>query len=374
MKVGRIPWLVPCAVLAMASSTLARADDSMAGMGPMDHPMGNLELFLSVRAVESSHQAVKTNKLEDAWGMGDLVFAAERGRFRLMGEYNLSTEEHDFERLQIGIEPKPDTLLWFGRFHHPGSAWNNEFHHGNYLQTAISRPSVELWEDEGGIVPQHLMGLMAESRIPLTGGRGLRVSLGVGYGSAMEEEGFEPLGIIQPESQGRHPSTAAQLAWLPTYLGQSSAGVLYSHHRSGVVETPLSLDLAANTVTEDVLGVYGHWVGSKWRVLGVAYFMRAGLDAVSGASRDEEFAAAYLQVETVLPDAFTLYARHENSPRAGDSVLARSFVDSLILHGNFLGLRRDFPHRQALTLELSRATLVQGPVNRIRLQWSAALP
>jgi hypothetical protein len=141
-----------------------------------------------------------------------------------------------------------------------------------------------------------------------------------------------------------------------------------------VVETPLSLDLAANTVTEDVLGVYGHWVGSKWRVLGVAYFMRAGLDAVSGASRDEEFAAAYLQVETVLPDAFTLYARHENSPRAGDSVLARSFVDSLILHGNFLGLRRDFPHRQALTLELSRATLVQGPVNRIRLQWSAALP
>jgi hypothetical protein len=358
----------------MASSTLARADDSMAGMGPMDHPMGNLELFLSVRAVESSHQAVKTNKLEDAWGMGDLVFAAERGRFRLMGEYNLSTEEHDFERLQIGIEPKPDTLLWFGRFHHPGSAWNNEFHHGNYLQTAISRPSVELWEDEGGIVPQHLMGLMAESRIPLTGGRGLRVSLGVGYGSAMEEEGFEPLGIIQPESQGRHPSTAAQLAWLPTYLGQSSAGVLYSHHRSGVVETPLSLDLAANTVTEDVLGVYGHWVGSKWRVLGVAYFMRAGLDAVSGASRDEEFAAAYLQVETVLPDAFTLYARHENSPRAGDSVLARSFVDSLILHGNFLGLRRDFPHRQALTLELSRATLVQGPVNRIRLQWSAALP
>jgi hypothetical protein len=190
----------------------------------------------------------------------------------------------------------------------------------------------------------------------------------------MKEEGFEPIGVIEPDSHGRHPSTAVQLAWLPTYLGQSGAGLLYSHHRSGVIETPLSIDLAANTVTEDVIGAYGHWVTEKWRVLGVLYHVRAGLESVSGTSRSEDFESGYLQVEAELPDAFTVYARHENSPRAGDSVLAHSFVDSLILHGNFLGLRRDFPHRQALTVEFSRATLVQGPVNRIRLQWSSALP
>lgn len=362
------------AAASVLAGEAANPMDAMGSMGATNHPMGNLELFLSLRAVSSSHQDIRTNVLEDAWGMGDLVFAAEHGRYRLMGEYNLSTEEHDFERLQVGVEPVPDTLLWLGRFHHPGSAWNNEFHHGPYLQTAISRPSVELWEDEGGILPQHLTGLMAESRIPLAGGHGLRASLGVGYGSAMTEEGFEPIGVIEPDAHGRHPSATAQFAWLPTYLGQSGAGLLYSHHRSGVIQTPLAVDLAANTVTEDVIGAYGHWVGENWRVLGVLYHVRAGLDAVTGSSRHEDFESGYLQVEAVLPAAFTLYARHENSPGAGDSVLARSFVDSLILHGSFVGLRRDFPHRQALTIELSRASLVQGPVNRIRLQWSSALP
>ena len=54
----------------------------------------------------------------------------------------------------------------FGRFHQPGSAWNNELHHGHYLQTAITRPAIEAWEDEEGLIPQHLVGTLLESRRP----------------------------------------------------------------------------------------------------------------------------------------------------------------------------------------------------------------
>lgn len=346
------------------------ADADMPGM----HPDGNLELFLSVRAVNSSRQPVYTVRLQDAWVMGDIVFALERGRYRLMGEYNLSTEEHDFERLQVGVEPVPDTLVWAGRFHQPGSAWNNEFHHGHYLQTAISRPSVELWEDEGGIVPQHLTGVMAESRIPLAHGGAIRTALGTGYGGAMTREGYEPIDLFKPDTLGRHPSVAAQLAWLPTYLGQSSAGLLYSHHRSGVLDTPLAAQLRANTVTEDILGGYVHWAGEHWHLLGVAYHFSVGLEPLAGPGHEEDFWAGYLQAEFPLPDRYTAYYRHESAPGAGGTAFAGNFVDSLVLHGNFLGLRRDLPHRQAITLELSRTELVQGPVNRIRLQWSGALP
>jgi hypothetical protein len=33
-----------------------------------------------------------------------------------------------------------------------------------YLQTAISRPAIENWEDEEGLIPQHITGAPVESR------------------------------------------------------------------------------------------------------------------------------------------------------------------------------------------------------------------
>src|SRR4051812_30823594 len=79
---------------------------------------------------------------EDASLQADAVFAFNWKRFRMFGEYLLSSEEHDLERFQVGFEPVPETIVWGGRFHQPASGWNTEHHHGRYLQSAITRPSV----------------------------------------------------------------------------------------------------------------------------------------------------------------------------------------------------------------------------------------
>jgi hypothetical protein len=350
----------------------------MSGMSGMDHPAGNVELFLSVRGQTSSKETEPPDLDERTWGVGDLVFAAEHGRLRLMGEYNLTTAEHDFERLQVGIEPVPDTLVWFGRFHQPGSAWNNEFHHGPYLQTAITRPSIELWEDEDGVLPQHLMGALAESRWPIAGGHGLQAALGLGYGSVLardgSKDGFEPIGVLESSGAGHHMSTTAQFAFQPAYLGQSSAGLLLARHRSGIRDPALRATLQADEVAQQSLGAYIHYVGMRLHWLAVLYRIQAHYDAQGAQAASDQFTSGYLQVELPLPHRLTFYVRHETSPGAADSRLAKVVSDDLVLHGNLAGLRLDLPHQQAVTLEVSRATMIEGPLNRLRLQWSAAIP
>jgi hypothetical protein len=374
LVLGVLCLLGPPGAVAAGGEPAMPGMPGMAGMGSPGQESGNIELFLSLRGQASSRQSEPPDLDERTWAVGDLVFAGERGRFRLMGEYNLSTAEHDFERLQVGIEPVPDTLVWLGRFHQPGSAWNNEYHHGPYLQTSISRPSIEQWEDEDGVVPQHLAGVLAESRWPIARGHGLQVALGLGYGSALGSEGFDPIGVLESSGRGHHVSTTAQFAFQPTYLGQSSAGLLFGQHLSGVVDQVLRSTLQADQVAQRSIGAYAHYAGERLHWLAVIYRIAVQYEAPAAPAVREQFSAGYLQVEVPLPHRLTLYFRHENSPAAQDSRLAAAVADNLVIHGNFAGLRLDLPHRQALTLEASRASTVEGLVNRVRLQWSAALP
>ena len=122
----------------------------------------DLLFFVSGEAVGRSGQEQRNDDQYDALGRADVLFAHNKGRWRVLAETVVSTEEVDVERLQFGFEAGESTLLWVGRFHQPASAWNTEHHHGQYLQTAITRPSIELWEDEGGLIPQHLVGALLE--------------------------------------------------------------------------------------------------------------------------------------------------------------------------------------------------------------------
>ena len=45
-----------------------------------------------------------------------------------------------------------------GRFHTALGYWNNQFHHGEFLQTTIGRPDIFAFEHDGGPMPVHLVG------------------------------------------------------------------------------------------------------------------------------------------------------------------------------------------------------------------------
>jgi hypothetical protein len=344
----------------------------MASAAAHDHGDGTFVVFASLQAITRSGVDAHSDSTEDAWGIADAVFSRSLARLRLFGELNATSREFDLERLQIGIEPFADTVIWFGRFHQPASAWNSEHHHGRYLQTSITRPSIEFWEDEEGAIPQHLLGTLIESRRPLGRSAGLQVIVGAGAGSVLEDRMLESVELLHSSPGGQRLSVTARVAYLPAYLGASSAGLLLGRHDIVVRDAATAASLGAGRIRQDVIGAFIDWDAESWRLKAAAYRVQTAPQAVGAAARF--FAAGYLQAERRLPHALTLYARHENSTSATRSSYVALFGDDFTLHGNCAGLRWDAWRRAALTLEAGRRSVAGGTKSEARLQWSAALP
>ena len=77
----------------------------------------------------------------------------------------------DIERLQIGYTFSDTATAWGGRFHTPYGYWNTAFHHGAQLQTAVLRPRFLDFEDSGGILPAHMVGVWGTGKIKAGEGR-----------------------------------------------------------------------------------------------------------------------------------------------------------------------------------------------------------
>lgn len=67
----------------------------------------------------------------------------------------------DVERAQIRYSPSDAFSIAAGRMHTPLGYWNQTFHHGSWFQTTALRPEMYLFEDEGGILPVHEVGVQA---------------------------------------------------------------------------------------------------------------------------------------------------------------------------------------------------------------------
>jgi hypothetical protein len=81
------------------------------------------------------------------------------------------TVSTDIERLQIGYAFSDAATLWLGRFHTPYGYWNTAFHHGAQLQTSIERPRFLDFEDLGGILPAHTVGVWGTGKVRTGSGR-----------------------------------------------------------------------------------------------------------------------------------------------------------------------------------------------------------
>lgn len=70
----------------------------------------------------------------------------------------------DLERLIIKYRVNDYFNVSAGKFHTPFGYWNNAYHHGSLIQPTIQRPAIVRFEDEGGFLPVHQVGLMASGQ------------------------------------------------------------------------------------------------------------------------------------------------------------------------------------------------------------------
>jgi hypothetical protein len=339
-----------------------------------DHSSSDFEVFVAAEAFHGTRQSHVGDA--DPWIDADVVFGVTQHQFRVFGEYYITPDERDLERFQMGFEFVPETVLWIGRFHQPASAWNTEHHHGQYLQTDITRPYIERWEDEHGIIPQHITGALFESRRPMGKDGAIQISSGVGAAPAVSDRELDPIDLIGA-NPGRHRlSVTGRLAYLPQYVGASSMGLLFGHDDLSVSSARTLASLQSNAAKVSVYGAYIDWMTEPWRIVAANYYVDV---ALTQTGRNESFMSGYLQVERQLPRRFTVFGRVEDSARMQESRYVALFNDAdgdieIALRRQALGVRWDYTRRQALTVEISHIVSLTQNSNELRVQWSAAIP
>lgn len=75
----------------------------------------------------------------------------------------------DLERLQLTYRFNDHLNISAGRYHTGIGYYNAAFHHASYFENPIGRPRVYAFEDEGGVLPVHELGVSARGTVPKTG-------------------------------------------------------------------------------------------------------------------------------------------------------------------------------------------------------------
>ena len=83
----------------------------------------------------------------------------------------------EVERMSIRFDHSDKFKASFGRYHTPINYWNTAFHHGQWLQTTITRP--EMIQFGGRFLPVHFVGALVEG-VTHAGGLNLKYQVGVG--------------------------------------------------------------------------------------------------------------------------------------------------------------------------------------------------
>jgi hypothetical protein len=117
-------------------------------------------------------------------------------KFKFLGEIVFESGPDNFYNVpggrknEVGVDVERYLLLYSyndhfnlaaGRYHTAIGFYNTAYHHSTWFQTTTGRPLLFQFEDNGGILPIHNVGLSASGRIP-SGGLGLHYVAEIGNG------------------------------------------------------------------------------------------------------------------------------------------------------------------------------------------------
>lgn len=100
--------------------------------------------------------------------------------------------EEDLERILLEYSMNDYFNLSAGRYHTSIGYYNTAYHHTTWFQTTTGRPYIFNYEDEGGVLPIHNVGVVASGQIP-SGKLGLHYVAEVGNGRTSSSAALEPV-------------------------------------------------------------------------------------------------------------------------------------------------------------------------------------
>lgn len=301
---------------------------------------------------------------EELFASTSVFYAKNSGQLRFLGEFFLSDDEAEIERLQVGWSLNEQATTWAGRFHTPIGFWNQDNHHGAYLVTSATRPGIVEYEDDGGILPTHLTGLLLEGTRTYNSGT-WEYSIGLGYAPNISDKGLKTVDIVDLSVSGHEPTIVTILTYAPDEFGPLRYGIFY-------LATTLASDVATITkVEQNVTGAYFHGAWALWKI-NAAYFVLNNRVRTPTNTSESDFSTGYIQIDHMLTETWSIYGRVEDSTGVKNDPYL-SLFPGFVASRNLLGVRYDFIKNHALTLEFGSVNV--GTINQsydhLSVQWSA---
>lgn len=254
-----------------------------------------------------------------AFSVGQLDFFIQQPlghRLDVAGEIVFETPADkdvvEVERLLVGYRFTDAFAVHAGRFHNPIGYWNTAFHHGAIYQMTIERPEFLEFEDDGGVLPVHVVGIALTSHARAAAGT-LRAGVLVGNGSKVDLSDAALVPNVNADDN-RNKLVNLDVTLAPTVPGQLHFGLFFNHSQiqgfaNGDAETAPRL-----RVSQDVWGfdlAYAAPLGRRHRVeLLSEWFMISDRDQLSGLERSDS-TAVYLQGAWTIADRWGPYVRWE---------------------------------------------------------------
>ena len=263
-----------------------------------------------------------------------------------------NTFEVDLERYLLQYSHSDYLNISAGRLHTAIGYYNTAYHHSTWLQTTTGRPYIFEFEDEGGILPIHMVGVSASGLIP-SGSLGLHYVAEVGNGRTSRAPMVqEPVQNVVDENN--HKAFNLEVFARPDALPGLQTG--FSIYRD--VLTPIN----SPRVGETILDAHVILIRSNYEWLNEALLIRHSL---LGESTSYNVPAFYSQVSRQF-GSFRPYFRYQyvNVP-SNDPI----FPDVALRDGPSAGVRFDASEFVALKLQYDYTFLRQQPgVNSLALQ------
>ncbi len=285
-----------------------------------------------------------------------------RSVIELVFEHNDRGElSPDLERLQVGYTFGEAGTVWAGRFHTPLGYWNTAFHHGQQLQTSVLRPQMIDFEDHGGVIPVHTVGVWGSGAVPAKNGR-LTYDLFGGNSPSINAN------TLDPNNSGKQQpgySAGFNLGYL--FEGAAEGLKIGTHGYRAVVRDDSA---ALNIGRVNILGGYAAVDSPVWEVIAEYYGFR-NVDLSGGSGRHRSW-AGFAQVGHRFA-RWTPFGRLERAAlNQADNYFAE-LATGRAYRRQAVGLRYDLAPNTALKAELVHTTTESAPAvsfDQLLTQWA----
>lgn len=287
--------------------------------------------------------------------------------FEVDSEGGLAT---DLERLQVGYLFGDAVTVWAGRFHTPYGYWNTAFHHGAQIQTSILRPQFIDFEDKGGILPAHSVGLWSTGSYRLGTGKlnynayianGNRIDVGAGGNGVLD--------FNAAKDDNNNKALGLNLAY---DFGNSLEGLRLGIHGMRQEVAAYDSNAAVNSRTMmNMFGGYAFYENNGWE--GIAEYYHFNNQDLSGGTGSHASWAGFAQLAYYTDSQWTPYLRTEKTALDQNDQYFSRQASGRSYTRNALGLRYDLNPKAAIKLEVNHTSMTDGVAadfNEVRAQYA----